>query len=1002
MIAHRHFFSVPLVLMLILVAALSGGSLFAQDAPGPYRQVLLNFKSPQELVSLQEAGLGLDHAHHRDGKLEVVLNPEQYQLIRRQGVDHQVLIEDMTAHYLENVRIPDEQMRDLQRSMKATYPVEGFEYGSMGGYYTFTEVLAELDSMRLLYPNLITVRQSIGTSIQGRDLWMVKISDNPDVEESEPEVLYTALHHAREPQGMMGLIYFMYHLLENYGTDPEVTYLVNNREMFFIPVLNPDGYVYNEQTNPGGGGFWRKNRRNNGDGSFGIDLNRNYGYFWGHDNVGSSPSPSSETYRGTGPFSEPETQAIRDFANAHNFHLALNYHTYGDWLIYPWGYVAGFRTPDSTTFETLAANMTQFNGYTYGTADETVGYIVNGDSDDWLYGEQTTKNKILALTPEVGPSFWPSQSEIYPLAQENIYPNMQLALGPDIILGDPSDPLPVTNAVSYSDYTTPTTVALTWTDPLSLVDGTPLGSGDFTVEVSRDGVPVASVPGGDQNFTDTGLSDGQSYSYDLIARVTATDSTSEVVSLIQVAGGALQPNPPTNLVVLDGGAANTYWLRWRNPATNIDGTPMDDLAGINVYQDGSLVTTVTRTSADSGRLDSTLYVSTIGTHLFRVSAIDNETPANESERGNGAYTPIGLPFSDSFLSGPEPNPGFWINQNAQVTASGVNPPSPPLALTLNGDPDGGDQVDLLPVDLAGQQGNGVLLAFWYQPGGSVNDPETGDSLRIHFLNDQGRWVRVRAFPGTPQVPFAQESIALDAADPGPGATFFHAAFSVRFSNLATTGDFDLWLIDDVFLGVPSADPQMVVSPASLSDTLLSGATASLEIRIANANTNPSTLNFAIAESPAVDWLSATPASGTVASNGSETIAVEVNTAGLAAGDYQTELVVTGNDSNNPEQRVAVAIHVQDAPVALVGIDSINFRLNPDAADTSTFYLFNTGAGELRFSISDEATKLKRRVSASARKHYPDHFYGMEPGKGEADPRRGTPAVEGAGGPDAFG
>ena len=178
--------------------------------------------------------------------------------------------------------------------------------------YTFDEVLIELDSMRLLYPSLISAKQSIGTSIEGKDIWIVRISDNPDVDEQEPEVLYTALHHAREPQSMMTLMYFMYYLLENYGTDPEATFLVENRELYFVPVLNVDGYLYNQQTNPNGGGFWRKNRHNNGDGSFGVDLNRNYGYQWGYDNTGSSPNPSNNTYRGTAPFSEPETQAIRD------------------------------------------------------------------------------------------------------------------------------------------------------------------------------------------------------------------------------------------------------------------------------------------------------------------------------------------------------------------------------------------------------------------------------------------------------------------------------------------------------------------------------------------------------------------------------------------------------------------------------------------------------------------------------------------------------------------
>ena len=115
----------------------------------------------------------------------------------------------------------------------------------------------------------------------------MKISDNPNTDEPEPEVLYTALHHAREPESLSQLIYYMWYVLENYATDPEVQALVDNTEMYFAPCINPDGYLYNEQTDPNGGGLWRKNRRDNLDGEFGVDLNRNYDFSWGYDDTGS-------------------------------------------------------------------------------------------------------------------------------------------------------------------------------------------------------------------------------------------------------------------------------------------------------------------------------------------------------------------------------------------------------------------------------------------------------------------------------------------------------------------------------------------------------------------------------------------------------------------------------------------------------------------------------------------------------------------------------------------
>src|SRR6185295_16579494 len=137
---------------------------------------------------------------------------------------------------------------------------------------------------------------SIGKSVEGRDLWMVKISDNVGTSENETQVLFDALHHAREPVSMETTLVFMQNLLAGYGTDPEATYIVDNRELYFVPVVNPDGYEYNRQTDPNGGGMWRKNRQ----GGYGVDLNRNYASFWGLP--GASSFRFADDYRGAAPF----------------------------------------------------------------------------------------------------------------------------------------------------------------------------------------------------------------------------------------------------------------------------------------------------------------------------------------------------------------------------------------------------------------------------------------------------------------------------------------------------------------------------------------------------------------------------------------------------------------------------------------------------------------------------------------------------------------------------
>jgi hypothetical protein len=417
------FFKILFIMMLILNAS------FSQN----YKKVKIYLNDRNNIKSLIEAGIALDHFDfEKDNSIITFLSEEEFTILKSTGFQNEVLIDNWFEYYSKLQKLSSAELQQEMAKSKSGFGVTGFHLGSMGGYMTLAEAYAELDTLKNLFPNLITAKQSLGNTIENRPVYMVKISDNPDADENEPEVLYTALHHAREPEGMMQMFYFMYYLLENYNADPSVQYLVNNRELYFIPVVNPDGYEYNRSTNPSGGGMWRKNRRNNG-GSFGVDLNRNYGpyNYWNAPNSGSSTSPSSETYRGTAPFSEPETQIIKNFLASRKIKNALNYHTYSNLLIYPYGALSK-ETPDSLIFREFARDMTRFNGYGYGTDMQTVGYSTRGNSDDYFYDGDTFANggKIFAMTPEVGSSsdgFWPAQNRIFPLAQENLFPNLYYA-----------------------------------------------------------------------------------------------------------------------------------------------------------------------------------------------------------------------------------------------------------------------------------------------------------------------------------------------------------------------------------------------------------------------------------------------------------------------------------------------------------------------------------------------------------------------------------------------
>jgi murein tripeptide amidase MpaA len=237
---------------------------------------------------MMEAGLLIDHAIRKPGYLDVWLSADEINMLKNSGVPYEILIRDWNEYYDNLPKMSYPEMQRQINESRELYNVSHSIYGSMGGFLTFTEVVAKLDSMRLEYPELISAKFSIGTTIESRPIWTVRVTKNPDSPTGRPEVWYHSLIHAREPESMEHLIFYIYWLLENYNTDPIAAYILNNRELYFTPVLNPDGYVYNQTINPNGGGLWRKNRRNNG-GSFGVDLNRNYGIYqyWNSSNGGS-------------------------------------------------------------------------------------------------------------------------------------------------------------------------------------------------------------------------------------------------------------------------------------------------------------------------------------------------------------------------------------------------------------------------------------------------------------------------------------------------------------------------------------------------------------------------------------------------------------------------------------------------------------------------------------------------------------------------------------------
>ncbi len=403
-------------------------SLFAQETNLKFTKSRIYINSNLDIKTLIDNGIAADHGTIKQNTyIESVFSTKEIETAKALGYSVEVLIQDMQKHYREVVR--DKPSSHTKNPAPCGTAIDyatpaNFNLGSMGGFLTYSEMLAELDEMQSLYPNLISSKSPIGSfeTIENRPIYWVRISDNPTIDEAEPEILYNAIHHAREPASMQQLIFYMWYLLENYATDPDIQTLVDTTEMYFVPVINVDGYLYNEATDPNGGGFWRKNRRNNGDGTFGVDLNRNYSYEWGGQGTSGS---SGQTYPGTAGFSEPETQAIKWFCEEHEFVMALNNHTYSELLLYPFGYEANQPTPDDAAFQAISSLMVSENGYVNQISADL--YPAAGVSDDWMYGDTTTKNKIFAMTPEIGHAFWPATSDIIPICKEMMFHNLTAA-----------------------------------------------------------------------------------------------------------------------------------------------------------------------------------------------------------------------------------------------------------------------------------------------------------------------------------------------------------------------------------------------------------------------------------------------------------------------------------------------------------------------------------------------------------------------------------------------
>lgn len=336
-------------------------------------------------TQIQRSGVTVDEADEET--LVVSGRADQIATLRRQGYDVTPLGSAPDRSAAGDLRLFDFPTADSK-------------------YHNYAEMNTEIDQRLAAYPGIMSKRV-IGKSYQGRDIVAIKVSDNVATDESEPEVLLTFHQHAREHLTVEMALYLLRELGAGYGSDSRVTNMVNNREIWIVPDLNPDGGEYDIAS--GSYRSWRKNRQPNSGSSYvGTDLNRNWNYKWGCCG-GSSSSKSSETYRGASAESAPEVKVVSDFVRGRvvggkqQITAGIDFHTYSELVLWPFGYTTadtatGMTADDAAAFKAVGQKMAASNGYTAEQASDL--YITDGSIDDYLWGTQ----KIFDYTFEMYPS----------------------------------------------------------------------------------------------------------------------------------------------------------------------------------------------------------------------------------------------------------------------------------------------------------------------------------------------------------------------------------------------------------------------------------------------------------------------------------------------------------------------------------------------------------------------------------------------------------------------
>ncbi|MEJ2558779.1 MAG: M14 family metallopeptidase [Anaerolineae bacterium] len=447
----KGLFLLLVLVSLIIFSASSVPVAFSQSPEPMLKMVSINAGSPGEVKKL--ARLGLDIAAVRKGPVVEDKRGIPVQTFRVEAV---VSARDESALGREGFSWSDVPGKGPVKKIGQPYEV----------YHSFDEpingIRAQLQNIAATYPHIAQLK-TIGHSIQKRPMLVMRLTnEKAGKKEGKPQVLFVGTHHAREWVATEMSMRLTKYLTANYGSDARVTDLLDNVEVWIMPVGNPDGYQYtftNER-------LWRKNLRDNdGDGQItladGVDLNRNFAAHWGLDDEGSSPNPSSATYRGTAPNSEPEVQALVDFIQDNDFKFILSYHTYQDLILYPWGWQWNTTSLDDPIFVAQAgtdANPAIYDSIAGKDYNPGVGadlYITNGDFTDWAYYDLGIPAQTVELTDGFGFTFPDDEGMVQTVFNDNL----EFALSYAESARDPAHPVSPVGIVPEDVYHTPVTLS---------------------------------------------------------------------------------------------------------------------------------------------------------------------------------------------------------------------------------------------------------------------------------------------------------------------------------------------------------------------------------------------------------------------------------------------------------------------------------------------------------------------------------------------------------------